>query len=470
MLAYGVISELSMDDASMRYGMSTQLAPSQAMQLGVRILQASSMELAQLVRQQIEANPMLEEVSGITMANGDDSAWEDEFTDDFADPLSVEYDRGLAEKRDFVYQSIEAPESLQAHLADQAEKSGLEGRAKDALFLLIDALDERGFFVESPESIEDRECLSMQVMQNALDTLRDMDPPGVGARDLQDSLMLQLERRGQKVSAAYRLVQKCWTELIKHKYDEAKRKLSISDEALDEALETIRSLNPDPGALWSPNRNPQIQPDLVIAESEFGEWEITPLTDHLPKLEMNSQYMEMMAEGSQMKETRQFLRKAYREGKDLINALAIRQETILKLAHFIFQRQKDFFEHGPAHLKAMTMEDAAEALEVHISTVSRACRDKYISCKWGLREMRSFFSAGVAGHGSTADEQGESMAAGAVQQLLKQLIDSENPAKPLSDAKLVEELKAQGVEIARRTVAKYRDQMKILPASLRRSR
>lgn len=459
-----------MDDASMQYGMSHRLAPTQAMQLGVRILQASSMELAQLVRQQIEANPMLEEVIGTVEPNVGDSDWADEFSDDLADSLSVEYDRKADEKRDFIYQSIEAPESLQAHLADQAEKSGLEGRTKEALFLLIDALDERGFFIESPESIEDRECLSIQVMQQALETLRDMDPPGVGARDLQDSLMIQLERRGQKVSAAYRLVQKCWSELIKHKYDDAKRKLSISDEVLDEALETIRSLNPDPGASWAPNRNPQIQPDLIIVESEFGEWEITPLTDHLPKLEMNSQYMEMMAEGNQMKETRQFLRKAYREGKDLINALAIRQETILKLAQFIFERQKDYFVYGPTHLKSMTMEEASEALEVHISTVSRACRDKYISCKWGMREMRSFFSSGVVGHSSNPEEQGENMAAGAVQQLLKQLIDSENPAKPLSDAKLVEELKAKGVEIARRTVAKYRDQMKILPASLRRSR
>ena len=179
--------------------------------------------------------------------------------------------------------------------------------------------------------------------------------------------------------------------------------------------------------------------------------------------------MEMMAEGSGSRDLRQYLRKAFREGQELIRALDMRQETILKLARAIVRKQEAFFRAGPSHLKAMGMEEIAVELGVHVSTVSRACRDKYLLCKWGMRELRSFFSSGFSAGGEAASGAGEnSVASGAVQELMRALIAAENPAKPLSDARLAAALQEKGVNIARRTVAKYREQMKILPASLRK--
>ena len=245
--------------------------------------------------------------------------------------------------------------------------------------------------------------------------------------------------------------------------------MGAEPEEVAAALEIVRSLTPDPGCAYAPGGNPHILPDVVVEESASGELEVTLTSEYLPKLSMNEQYMEMMAEGSGNRDLRQYLRKAFREGQELMRALDMRQETILKLARAIVRKQEAFFRAGPSHLKAMGMEEIADELGVHVSTVSRACRDKYLLCKWGMRELRAFFSSGVSAGGEAASGAGEnSVASGAVQELMRALIAAENPARPLSDARLAAALQEKGVNIARRTVAKYREQMKILPASLRK--
>ncbi len=448
------------------------MGASQSMQTGMQILQASAMELSQLVRQALESNPMLEEVSQARSDELSDGPDGDEFHDDGWSEFTAEGrpDADAAARRDFMYESIVAPESLKSHLMEQARHSALEGRARDALMVLIDALDERGFLTESPEALEDKECFSIKDMQTALDTLREMDPPGVGAADLRQSLLLQLERRGQKHALAYRLISHCWRELAAHKYEDAAEMLDVNIDAVAEALEQIRSLSPAPGSDFAPGGNPHILPDVVVEESPDGAWEVSLTSEYLPSLTLNERYMEMMSEGADNREVRQYLRNAYRDGQDLIKALQMRQDTILNLARIIVRRQTDFFKSGPTGLKTMGMEEVAEEMGVHLSTVSRACRDKYLLCKWGLRELRSFFSAGVSA--VTAQTDGDSadssMAAAAVQEQIRRLIADEDPAKPLSDAKLTDALQEQGINIARRTVAKYREQMKILPASLRK--
>ncbi len=463
-----------MSDASLQQGMSRQMTVSKAMQTGMQILQASAMELTQLVRQALESNPMLEEVSAggeveLNTAEEFPLAYEDgwnEFTP------QGRPDAEAAARRDFMYASIVAPESLKSHLMEQAHQAALEGRARDALLLLIDALDERGFLTESPESLEEKECISIKDMQTALSVLQEMDPPGVGAADLKESLLLQLNRRGLKHSTAFRLISHCWAELAAHKYEVAAKHLGVSVEEVADAMELIRTLSPNPGSEFAPGGNPHILPDLVVEDTPNGEPEVTLTAEYLPRLAMNEQYMEMMSEASDNKELRQYLRQAYRDGQDLIKALESRQQTILTLSRIIVRKQAEFFKKGPSALKAMGMEEVAEEMNVHLSTVSRACRDKYLLCKWGMRELRSFFSGGggVAVKVTSEEPQHASadLAAVAVQELIRKLIAEEDAAKPLSDAKLTEALQAQGVNIARRTVAKYREQMKILPASLRK--
>ena len=462
-----------MSEVSLQHGMTRQMVAGLSMQTGMQILQASSLELKQLIRQALETNPLLEDVPDASPeALADEPSGDlDDVRDDGWNEFTAE-GRPSAEaaaRRDFMYESVVAPESLKSHLMDQAVHSALTGRTREALLLLIDSLDDRGFLTESPEELEERECFSMKDMGEALAVLRGMDPPGVGARDLRDSLLIQLEQRGLKRSLAFRLVKRCWRELAAHKYEEAALLLDAEPEEVAAALEVVRSLTPDPGCAYAPGGNPHILPDVVVEESASGELEVTLTSEYLPKLSMNEQYMEMMAEGSGNRDLRQYLRKAFRDGQELMRALDMRQETILKLARAIVRKQESFFRAGPSHLKAMGMEEIADELGVHVSTVSRACRDKYLLCKWGMRELRSFFSAGGSAGGEAASGAGEnSVASGAVQELMRALIAAENPAKPLSDARLAAALQEKGVNIARRTVAKYREQMKILPASLRK--
>lgn len=463
-----------MSDVSLQHGMARQMVAGQSMQTGMQILQASALELKQMIRQALEANPMLEEVPDASPealedepARDPDSARDDgwsEFTEQGRPSAEA------AARRDFMYESVVAPESLKSHLMDQAVHSALSGRSRDALFLLIDALDARGFLTESPEELEERECFSMRDMGEALTVLRGMDPPGVGARDLRDSLLIQLEQRGLKRSLAFRLVKHCWQELARHRYEDAARLLDAAPEEVAAALETVRSLTPDPGCAYAPGGNPHLLPDVVVEEGPSGELEVTLTAEYLPRLSLNERYMELMAESSANRELRAYLRKAFREGQELMRSLDMRQETVLRLARAIVRRQEAFFRSGPSHLKTMGMEEVADEMGVHVSTVSRACRDKYLLCKWGLKELRAFFSSGVSSGSpsSSSGGDGDSVASGAVQELMRSLIAGEDSAKPLSDAKLADALRKKGVNIARRTVAKYREQMKILPASLRK--
>ena len=456
-----------MSEVSLQHGMTRQMAVSQSMQTGMQILQASALELRQIIRQALETNPMLDELpdaSPEALEDGPDGdAWNER--EDGWNEFTAEgrLSGDAAARRDFMYESVVAPESLKTHLMDQAQHSALTGRARDALFLLIDALDERGFLTESPQELEEQGCFSMRDMEEALAALREMDPPGVGAANLRDSLLIQLEQRGLKRSLAFRLVKRCWRELAAHKYEEAARLLDVEPGAVAAALEVIRSLTPDPGGAYAPGGNPHLLPDVIVEEGPSGVLEVI-------RLSMNERYMELMAEGSGSRELRQYLRRAFREGQELLRALDMRQETVLRLARVIVRRQEDFFRSGPSRLKAMGMEEVAEEMGVHVSTVSRACRDKYLLCRWGMKELRSFFSAGVPSEGGVSRDGAASgaVAAGAVQELMRRLIAEEDSSKPLSDAGLAAALREKGVNIARRTVAKYREQMKILPASLRR--
>lgn len=459
-----------MNDVSLQQGMARRMVAGQAMQTGMQVLQASSLELHQIVQQALAANPMLEDVlpAGQEVLADEASLEAYERRDDGWSEFTAEgRDDASAARRDFMYDSIVARESLKEHLMAQAVFSGLEGRARDALALLIDLLDEKGFLIESPEALAERECFSMKDMGEALTALREMDPPGVGAKDVRESLLIQLERRGRKGSLAYRLVRHCWRELALHRYEEAAELMDVTPDLVAEALEVIRSLSPRPGSAFSADCNLHLLPDVVVEEAPDGTFDVALTNEHVPRLQLNERYMEMMSESSGDRDLRQYLRQSFRGGQELIRAVEMRQETILRLARVLVQRQQDFFRYGPSRLKPLGMEDVAGELGVHVSTVSRACRDKYLLCRWGLRELRWFFSVSVA-TGDKAGTKAGGLSQGAVLEMLRELVAAEDPAKPFSDARLAEALKEQGADIARRTVAKYREQLNILPATLRR--
>lgn len=499
-----------MSEPSLQQGLNQRMVATATMQLGVNVLQANALELRDIVQQALESNPVLDEERPEELAqlntsedssrdDASDSELDDDWTSQMAPEARLDTDDGndwdsstegwdglpteskvwdaeALAHHDHQLESISHTATLAEHLQEQAFQEGLAPQVERALLALIDLLDERGYFATPPESVEEDLGIPMQVYHEALQALRSLDPPGVGARDLQDCLLIQLDRSGEKRSLTTELVSKCWTELAKHKYEDAATKLGVSLDDIRVALERITRLSPNPGADFGEDTNLEIVPDLIAEEQPDGSVEVTLTNRYVPKLKLNSAYKETYAEGAGSPELLAYLKKSIREGRELIQAISQRQETILRIARVIVRKQLEYFLHGPKSLAPLGMESVADELGIHISTVSRAVSGKFIRSKWGCKELRSFFSTAISTVSPTPTSQDtdspslsdSALAPEAVQSIMRDLIASESPAKPYSDAALTKELNRLGIQIARRTVAKYRELLKILPASLRK--
>lgn len=444
--------------------MSRQMVAGQAMQMGVEIMQASSMELEQIVQNALLENPMLEEMN--------QSVSHDDFPDEWSSPSDVR-DDGWSEfsshgdvlarqnAHQFALDSITEHQTLADHLSAQIGEFSLSAQHKHLLHLLIDSLDQRGYFQEDSYLLAHEWGMDDEDTQICLDCLHQMDPSGVGAKNLQDSLLIQLETKNLGSSLAAKILREAWDDLSALKYQSMMKTFEIDEDALQKALETIRSLNPNPGSMFDTKVLRSIRPDVIVEEIN-GEFDVQLVEGAVPHIKFNDDYCEMMSESADKPDLRKYLKDAYQSGQSLIKAIELRQSTILGMTIALTELQADYFKYGPQHLKPLTMDIVAEKIGVHNSTISRASRDKYVKSKWGLKELRSFFSAGGI------QSEGAEMSQDTIVTMLKSIIQSEDGRKPYSDAKLSEILKEKGVDIARRTVAKYREMGKILPASMRK--
>ena len=433
----------SMSNAGMQQGMKQSMVATAAMQQFMRTLQATNMELRTLATQAMAANPALEELPP-----------QEEDDDESNQPVP---DTAAARRHDYLLDSLTEAPSLPAHLEEQIHRSALPAKVRQAALLLVQQLDARGYFCESPADIARQQGWSTSLLGKALQAVQDLDPAGVGATDLRESLMLQLRREGEEDTLAMRLLQHHWQQLVQHRYAEAARELAESEPAIAGAAHRISQLNPNPGAAFAREDNSEIEPDVLVT-LKANELEVSLTHANIPRLALSAEYREMMAEQADKPEVRRFLSRCFAEGRELIKAIAQRQETILNVAQEIVLRQRSFFLSGPAALVPLRMEQVAEATGLHISTISRAVNGKFLKCTWGVFELRHFFTTDLGGSHSPE----------AVQARIRDLIAAEDPRKPLSDAKLEQLLAAENITIARRTIAKYRDIMHILPASLRR--
>lgn len=445
------------------------------MRRSLEILQANSMELTHMVQQALETNPVLEDVTesvsldemGPSSEEADSLEDLDRTDDDWRDLEIMErrnqtWTSDDEERREHFYQSIVAPETLQQHLSAQLELSLLEPSVREAAQALLGNLDPRGFYDLPPSELGIRLGLAKGDVERAVALIRSFDPIGVGALDLKDSLLIQLERRGQRNSLEYRIISDHLDDLARKRYPRIARTLGTSVERISEAAEAIGKLTPNPGGEYDPSGNPHIRPDVIIEKSDEG-LRARLTNEYLPKLKISDFYKDLLGRTGSDAKARQFLRENLREGRTLIHSLSLRQSTILGIAEKLIEHQRDFFDKGPRHLRPLTMNDIADELELHATTVSRAVAGKYALTPHGLMEMRAFFAAGY----ETAD--GSKVSNAGVREAMQELISKENPAKPLSDDALAKALKAQGIPVARRTVAKYRDQLGVLPSHLRRS-
>ena len=427
-----------------------------------------------MVRTALETNPLLEDITE-SISLDENQPTEDEAdslsslneTDDDWRDLQIMERRNQTwtaddeERREHLYNSIVAPETLQQHLASQLQLALLEPSVRLAAEALLGNIDQRGFFDMKPQELGVHLGLSKDDIEDAVALIRSFDPPGIGAQNLQESLLLQLERKGEGSSLEHRIVQDHLEDLARKRYPQIAKALGTSVERISEAAENIGRLTPNPGGEFDPTGNPIIQADVVI-EKEDSEWHARLTNEYLPKLQISDFYKGMLGKTGKDAKARRFLRDNIREGRTLIRSLSLRQETILGIAEKLIEHQPEFFEKGPRHLRPLTMNVVADELELHATTVSRAVASKYVLTPHGLMEMRAFFAAGYQ------TDDGKEVSNAGVREAMQKLISDEDPMKPLSDEGIAKALKAQGIPVARRTVAKYRDQLGILPSHLRR--
>lgn len=432
----------------MRQGMGQNMVATASMQFFMRALQATNMELRQMVTQAMTANPALEEVSP-KEAQEDDS------------PGAVDHD--ATRRHSEFMDTLEAEETLVSHLEEELRQSGLPEPVEAAALTLVQYLDTHGMFDEPPAEIAAREGIPDNVLQEALQAVQELDPAGVGAVDLRESLLIQLRRAGETSDALpVRVLREQWDALVRHRYADAARALGVTEDDVQAAAYRISRLNPDPGSGFAQTERNVIEPDIVVEADDEGRYTARLTGENIPQLELSAEYREMMAEQADKPEVRQYLSRCFKEGREVIRAVAERQATILAVAQAVVARQQVFFRKGRAELRPMRMEDVAADTGLAVSTVSRAVSGKYLRCSHGVYALRSFFAAALP-----AGED-DAVSADAVQQQILRLVQEEDPAHPLSDAALEAALAERGITVARRTIAKYREKLKILPTNLRR--
>jgi len=295
-----------------------------------------------------------------------------------------------------------------------------------------------------------------------LDTVQGLDPAGVGARDLRECLMLQLKDAGLEQSVPYRLVRDCFDELINHRWSEISKRFGISPSDVQKAADEIAKLDPKPGLVYSDASDNYIIPDLVVEKID-GKYHVFLNDANLPRLKLSRAYQEIARDKKKFEgENKEFISNKLNSANWMIQAIEQRRQTMLKVMNYIVERQRDFFEKGVQYLKPLTLREVAEVISMHESTVSRVTNEKFVQTPRGVLPLKFFFSSGLSTTG------GEDVSARGIKDQIQKLVENEDPKHPLTDQAIVNILKESGVQIARRTVAKYRDQLGVLSARMRK--
>jgi RNA polymerase sigma-54 factor len=467
-----------------RQSLALQQVLSPQLQQSLLILQTPLLELRNLVQQEMETNPVLEELpedpSPSEPTDTDPSA-DENFKDEFEKLVSLDEEwrdymaqsasyssdgaRGSKQaddKRQFLFDSIPVQETLQQNLVAQLNQSVLEAAERKTAELIIGNIDDDGFLQSTPEEMALNSGIPQHDFERMLELIQTFYPAGVGARDLRECLLIQLRRQGKEHSLEYRIVSEHMEDLGKHRLPEIARSMAITVEDVQRAADKIARLNPRPGQVFAAAPQNYVLPDVIV-EKVDGEYQISLNNEQIPHLRISNLYKDIVASGNaQTSEVKDYIRDKIRSGKFLIRSIHQRQQTILNIAQQIVSRQRDFLDHGASHLKPMTMAEVADAVGVHETTVSRAVSGKYMATPQGVFEMKYFFTGGY----QTAT--GESLSNVSVKQAILELVKHESGSAPLSDYEMVQILTDRGIPIARRTVAKYRGELNILPSHMRR--
>jgi len=455
-----------------------------------KLLQLNTLALEQRIKTELELNPILEEEYDLTQEqekDKDNESTEDEVEDydneefeieDFMNDSVDESDRSNRSKDDEVYQPLaESLESLSEHLLDQLRMLNLDENFFTLGEEIIGNLDADGYLKRGLEDILnelemfDEIIIPMEEAENLLAKIQVFDPIGIAARNLRECLLIQARKSDDDPYYKYlgeQLLLNYFDDFTKKRYDAIKQKMELTDESLKGTIEFVQSLNPKPGEgnIESVQLN-QITPDFMIEKDE-DNFIITLNDRSVPSVTLSKQYLEMLDSNKRSKknkrdkETYKFLREKFESAKWFIACIQQRRETLMKIMQAIVEKQHEFFDKGSKYLRPMIYKDIADEIMMDISTISRVVNGKYVQNPQGIHELKYFFSEGLS------TDSGEEISNKHIKDLLKEIIDSENKKSPYSDDKLAEMLNEKGIHIARRTVAKYREQLRLPVARLRK--
>lgn len=484
---------------SLQLKFSQQLTMTPQLQQAIKLLQLSTLDLQQEIQEALDSNPLLEvdesesnnssdndsadlaENNSLTSENADnvdshdalensqipddlpiDSSWE-EYLSASSAPANIS--NGPAED-DYIFQG-ETTENIQDHLLWQMELTPFSDIDRSIAIAIIDSIDESGYLTVSSDEILDslqNEEIELDEVECVLKRVQMFDPIGSGSRTPQECLMVQLAQFDPNtpwISEARLLLTEHSDLLSSKDYRTLMRKTRLKEEQLREAMRLLQTLNPRPGSAITVKDSEYVIPDVTVAKKN-GRWTVELNGDSLPPLVVNKEY-EALSKSTKNSNDSQYLKSHLQEAKWFIKSVESRNETLLKVSHCIVQQQMGFFEHGPEMMRPMVLNDVAEMVDMHESTISRVTTQKYMHTPRGIFELKYFFSS----HVST--ESGGECSSTAIRALIKKLVAAEVVSKPLSDSKIAQLLAEQGIQVARRTIAKYRESLSIPPSNQRKS-
>lgn len=449
----------------------------------LEMLQAPALELRAMIRAELDRNPTLEELPAdataveVEKVNTDvadtkamdfrkefetlarlDDEWKDYF---FQQREYQRYSQDAEEKQNYLYDSITQGESLQEHLLHQLALAEFSDPDKALGELVIGSINDDGYLTSSIEELAATCGADLGHMRDVLAVIQDFDPLGIGASDLRECLLFQLERLGKADSTAGRIVSGHLDRLAAHKLQDIARILKVPVAEVQTAANFIATLEPKPGRAYSSESSPYITPEVVVRKVG-DEYVIIMNDDDLPRLRISKHYRSIMNDNSTGSEVRDYIQERVRSSAFLIKSIHQRQQTIFRIASEIISVQREFLDQGISHLRPLTMSEVADAVGLHETTISRAVAGKHMQTPQGTFEMKYFFAPGLkTGDGSVVSNK-------TVKDAIATLVADESPAAPLSDQEILEILNERGIQIARRTVAKYRIALKIAPSHMRR--
>lgn len=476
--------------ANFKRGLSQSLGMRQELKINPRLYQAMDLlympllDLQAHLKQEVLVNPFLEftEPAEEQLEEEQQEEEEDEDEIDWEEILLNGFDAGGRrapyEDREHYMPTPSAPPDLWEHLREQLNLMKLDERRLALGEEIIGNINREGFlacsleevvesanaFIEenNPDLWAQMEPFSLEEAEAVLAVIQGFYPSGVGGRDLRETLLIQLRDRGEEDTLAHRIVHDHFDQLVNHRWSELSKEHGISPKNVQAAADEIAKLDPKPGLKYADMSDNYVIPDLVV-EKVDGEYFVFHNDSSLPRLKLSRSYREVAQDRNQFKgDNKAFISKKLNSAQWMIQAIEQRRQTMLKVMSFIVDRQREFFEKGVEHLRPLTLREVAEHIDMHESTVSRVTNEKFVQTPRGVLPLKFFFSSGLS------TDYGEDVSARGIRARIQKLVADEDPKKPLTDQAIVDLLKQEGVQIARRTVAKYRDQLGILSARMRK--